>query len=519
MSKIGASPESENIPRLEMQGISKRFGATVALDNVDLRVSQGEVYALIGENGAGKSTLMKILSGAISADSGKLLLWGNPYHPRNPLEARNSGVVMIYQELSLAPHLSVEENIMLGMEPVRLGLLRRGEIRKRVSEVLAELEHPEIRPEARVGDLSVAAQQLVEIGRGLALGCRVLVLVAPTSSLAQKDIDRLFEIIRRLRGRGLAIVYISHFLEEVKQIADRYLVLRDGRVAGSGEILDTSIEGLVQLMIGRQIDQLYPRSARAPGETVLELKDLAGFNKLEDAKLSLRRGEVLGIAGLVGSGRTDLIRAIFGLDRVKSGEIRVGVYLGPASPAMRWSQSMGILSEDRGGEGLAVSMSLADNLTLSKLTGLGPINLVLPSRQNAVVGKWIDRLGIRCQGPDQRVSELSGGNQQKVALARLLHHQADILLLDEPTRGIDVASKAQLYRLIDQLVSGGQDGKPAKAALMVSSYLPELLGICDRIAVMCRGRLGPAYPAAEMDERKLMLLATGQSLSCPAASD
>lgn len=519
MSNLSASYDSESAPRLEMRGISKRFGATVALDNVDLRVDPGEVYALIGENGAGKSTLMKVLSGAISSEAGRMFLEGAPYQPRNPLEARRAGVVMIYQELSLAPHLSVEDNILLGMEPVRFGLIRRSRVRKIVAQALEQLEHPEIRPEAKVGALSVAAQQLVELARGLALGCRVLVLDEPTSSLSRKDIERLFEIIDRLKRRGLAIVYISHFLEEVKRIADRFTVLRDGMIAGKGEICSVSIDELVRLMIGRQIDQLYPRSARQPGELVLELKDLAGFSKLENASLELHRGEVLGIAGLVGAGRTDLLRALFGLERVKKGEIRIGAYLGPASPARRWMQSVGLLSEDRSGEGLAISMSLADNLTLSNLKGLGPVNLVFPSRQNAIAKKWIDELGIRSQSPSQRVSELSGGNQQKVALARLLHHDVDILLLDEPTRGIDVASKAQIYKLIDQLISEQGPGKPAKAILMVSSYLPELIGICDRIAVMCRGRLSPANPAAEIDEHRLMLSATGQVETVPCAED
>ncbi len=505
MSNPIASSDLANTPRLEMSGISKRFGATVALSEVSFSAAPGEVYALIGENGAGKSTLMKILSGAITADAGQIFLDGNVFQPKNPMEARLSGVVMIYQELSLAPHLSVEDNIMLGMEPTRLCLVRRGEVRKTVEKALAQLDHPEIRPGVKVSDLAVAAQQLVEIGRGLALGCRVLVLDEPTSSLTQKDIGKLFQIITELKNQGITILYISHFLEEVKQIADRFTVLRDGAVAGEGETESNSIEQMVHMMVGRQIEELYPRSSRTPGDTILQLNDLAGFNKLEQAGLTLRRGEVLGIAGLVGSGRTDLLRALFGLDRVKRGEIKVGAYLGPASPARRWMQSMGMLSEDRAGEGLAVAMSIADNLTLSKLKAL-----VRPSQQDAVSRHWISELSIKCQGPGQKVADLSGGNQQKVALGRMLHHEVDVLLLDEPTRGIDVASKAQVYKLIDDLVSRPEKGRAAKAVLMVSSYLPELLGICDRIAVMCRGRLGEARPVAETNEHKLMLEATGQ---------
>ena len=494
-------------PRLLMRGVCKRFGATAALEGVELAVNAGEVHALIGENGAGKSTLMKILSGAIPADQGEMFLNGKPFQPENPLQARRAGVAMIYQELSLAPHLSVEDNIVLGMEPSRLGLVKGREVRKRALEALAEFEHPEIIPESKVKELSIAARQLVEIGRGLASGCQVLVLDEPTSSLTHKDIARLFQIIERLKSRGLAIVYISHFLEEVKQIADRFTVLRDGKVAGHGETAATSISELVQMMIGRQLEQLYPRSRRKRLAPVLEITGLAGGERLESATLVLHRGEVLGIAGLLGAGRTDLLRTIFGLEQVRRGELKVAAYLGPAFPARRWQQGMGLLSEDRGGEGLALSLSVADNLTLSRLSGFGPPGLILPSRQKRASQKWIDELVIHARGPEQRAIELSGGNQQKVALARLLHHDVDILLLDEPTRGIDVASKAQIYQLIDKLVS---EGDRPKAILLVSSYFPELLGICDRIAVMCRGRLSPARFALETNEHELMLEATGQ---------
>jgi ribose transport system ATP-binding protein len=496
-------------PRFEMTGVHKRFGATMALDGVDFAVSEGEVHALVGENGAGKSTLMKALSGAIIADAGGMRLEGRPFNPGNPLEARRSGVAMIYQELSLAPHLTVEQNVMLGMEPTWFGMVRRARAREKVREALMELGHPEIPLDARTGSLSVAAQQIVEVARALAVGCGVLVLDEPTSALGSRDVDQLFSVIRRLKDQGRAIVYISHFIEEVKRIADRFTVLRDGRVAGGGLASEASVEEIVGMMIGRRIEQLYPRSEREPGEEILTVSGLAGAVKPEQAGVTLRRGEVVGIAGLVGAGRTEFLRALFGLDPVRRGDIKVGAFAGPCSPARRWKQGVGMLSEDRKDEGLAVSMSLADNVTLSKLSGLGPLGLVLPSRQDAAVKKCIESLDIRCQGPQQSVSALSGGNQQKVALARLLHHDVDVLLLDEPTRGIDVASKAQVYKLIDGLASGGK-GRSARAVLMVSSYIPELLGVCDRVAVMCRGRLGPARPVAELDERRLMLEATGK---------
>ena len=494
-----------------MRGVCKRFGATVALDQVALKVFPGQVLALVGENGAGKSTLMKVLSGAHRPDAGSLWLDGQPFSPANPLEARQAGVAMIYQELSLAPHLTVEENILLGLEPHRLGWIDSAALRDRAVEALRQFGHAEIAPSQMVGELSVAARQLVEIARALAVGCRVLVLDEPTSSLTSQDAHRLFLLIQRLKSQGLAIVYISHFLEEVKQVADRVTVLRDGRTVGDSDVIGLSIPQIVSWMVGREVAELYPRSSRTRGESLLELDGLAGEEKPSSASLQLHRGEVFGIAGLMGAGRTELLRCLFGLDAVRSGTLRVGVHLGPASPLARWRQGVGLLSEDRKQEGLALSMSIADNTTLSRLTGFGPAGFIRPRSQAAAASRWIERLGIRCLNPGQRVSELSGGNQQKVALARLLQHEVDVLLLDEPTRGIDVAAKAAIYRIIDELASGAPaEGRKPKAILVVSSYLPELLGICDRIAVMCRGRLGPAHRVDEVNEHTLMLEATGQ---------
>jgi ribose transport system ATP-binding protein len=504
----------QSAARLEMRGICKRFGATVALEDVCIKVAPGEVLALVGENGAGKSTLMKVLSGAIRAEAGEMRLDGDWYQPNSPLEARQAGVAMIYQELSLAPHLNVEENIMLGMEPSRLGVVRWRQVRRRAIEAINEFDNPELTPEARVSKLSVGSQQLVEIARALAIGCRVLVLDEPTSSLTGQDVERLFELIERLKQQGKAIVYISHFIEEVKRVADRVTVLRDGKTVGSSDVADITIDEIIGLMVGRDVEELYPRSCREAGEVVLEIEELAGFDKLESASLQLRRGEVLGIAGLVGAGRTELLRSLFGLEEVRKGKIRLGVYAGPASPVRRWQQGAGFLSEDRKEEGLAFSLSVADNITLSRLEGFGPFGLVFPSRQDGAAQRWIERLGIHCTGPGEVVSSLSGGNQQKVALARLLQHDADVLLLDEPTRGIDVAAKAMIYRLIDEMASGrAAEGRAAKAILMVSSYLPELMGVCDRVAVMCRGRLGATHPIEQVDEHKLMVEATGQERS------
>ena len=495
--------------RLTMSGVKKRFGATRALRGVDLRVQAGEVHALIGENGAGKSTLMKVLSGAHQPDDGSMTLDGNAYSPRDPLHARNSGVAMIYQELSLAPHLSVMENILLGVEPSRGPFVRWSEMRRRAIEALREVGLDNVSPSTVVQDLPIAQQQLVEIARAVAMQCRVLVLDEPTSSLTQQDIDRLFALIQRVRARQIAVIYISHFLEEVQAISDRYTILRDGETVDSGVTADAQAADIIAKMVGRDVDDLYPRSQRVPGETVLSLQGLSGLTLPVEATLDLRRGEIVGIAGLVGAGRTELVRAIFGLEKVTSGEITVMSWTGAALPSQRWKQGMGLVSEDRKQEGLALGLSVADNLTLPRLNNLGPWRFVLPSQQKQASQPWIKQLPIKCASPTQRVEDLSGGNQQKVAIARLLHADVDVLLLDEPTRGIDVGSKAQIYQVINQLTLGDTN-RPPKAILMISSYLPELLGVCDRIAVMCRGRLSEVKNVSDWDEHQLMHVAIGQ---------
>jgi ribose transport system ATP-binding protein len=333
-----------------------------------------------------------------------------------------------------------------------------------------------------------------------------LVLDEPTSSLTRRDVEKLFELVKRLKSQGLAIIYISHFLEEVRTVCDRFTVLRDGKSVGGGMTKDAPDAKIISMMVGRDVHDLYPRSQRQPGEVLLEVERLSGQDLPQSASLALRRGEVLGVAGLMGAGRTELLRAIFGLDPVRAGSIRLAAYVGHYSPAARWNQGMGFVSEDRKAEGLALSLSVAENLAMSKLP---PI----PSAANLdrAADRWIDRLGIRLRTPRQPVGDLSGGNQQKVAIARLLHHDADVLLLDEPTRGIDVGSKAEIYRVIDELACRG------KAVLVVSSYLPELLGICDRIAVMCRGVLGPARPVGETNEHKIMAEAIGSAQTGAAA--
>ncbi len=488
---------------LRMERIAKRFGAVSALSGVDLEVRRGEVHALLGENGAGKSTLMKVLSGALRPDRGSMTLAGAAYAPRNPREALSLGVAMIYQELNLAPDLSVAQNLSLGREASRFGVLTQRAQRAEIERVLALLDHPDLDPDRAVGQLGPGPRQLVEIGRALLGDARVVVLDEPTSSLSAGEARALDEVLNRLRERGVTLVYISHFLEEVKRIGDRYTVLRDGRTVASGALAEASMDELVTAMVGRALGEVYPRVAHEPGEVVLELDAVGGARLPKSASLALRRGEILGIAGLVGAGRSELLKAIYGLERVASGRVRVASVVDHGRPAhARIAQGFGMLSEDRKGEGLALERTLAENVTLSNAAPFSRFGVLSTEKRRWIAERQMARLGVRAAGPEQLAGELSGGNQQKVALARLFHQEADVLLLDEPTRGVDVGAKAEIYRRIGELAAAG------KAVLMVSSYLPELLGVCDRVAVMHRGVLGEAREASAWTEAALLHEAT-----------
>ena len=534
---------------LTMTGISKRFGATQALADVSLSVPAGRVLALIGENGAGKSTLMKVLSGAHEPDLGSMLLAGRPYAPSGPHDARLAGVSMIYQELNLAPDLSVEDNIMLGQESRRVGASRlsrwlgpfvpldRAAQRLRVKQALDLLGHPHLKPETRVGDLPIAVQQLVEIARALVSESKVIVFDEPTSSLTRQDVEHLFAVIRKLREAGLGIVYISHFLEEIRQVCDCYSVLRDGRSVGQGELAGTTDTQIVSLMVGRGVADLFPTVAHTPGEVLLSLKGLSGARSPQNVTLELRRGEILGLAGLIGAGRTETLRCLFGLDAVTSGDVRIASNRAdlenqvglkskapltlalspqgrgegtrglphstilPRSTRGRIHAGLGLVSEDRKTEGLAQTRDIADNMTYSRLAPYSRVGVLNLKRRREEVVRWMKRLQVKAHSPEQTIGQLSGGNQQKVAIARVLHQQADILLLDEPTRGIDVGTKAEIYRLMGELAAEG------KAIIFVSSYLTELLAVCDRVGVMARGQLKEIRPAGDWTEESIMSLA------------
>jgi ribose transport system ATP-binding protein len=493
-------------PALRLTGIKKSFGATRALRGVSLEIAPGEVHALIGENGAGKSTLMKILSGAHKADEGAMELSGRPYAPSDPHDARMKGVAMIYQELNLALHLTAQENILLGAESATGGWIDRTKSRERARVALAQLGHASLDLERPAGSFSIATQQIIEIARALLTKPKVLIMDEPTSSLTQADTERLFEAIARLRTQGVSIIYISHFLEECRRIADRYTVLKDGETVGTGEMRTASLNHIVTLMTGREVKDLYPRAEHVLGEIVLETKEIASAPRLRRASLRVRAGEIFGLGGLIGAGRTDLLRTIFALDELDAGEVVIfGASAHDATPRTRWAQGVGFLSENRKEEGLMLTQSIADNITLTKQEAFRRFGFLSGRRQRATARKWIDELRVKCHDPAQPIAQLSGGNQQKVAIARLLEHPARIFLLDEPTRGIDVGSKAQIYQLIGELARAG------KAVVLISSYLPELLGLCDTIGVMCRGELCAIRPRAEWSEAEIMRVATGSA--------
>jgi ribose transport system ATP-binding protein len=495
------------MPILKLCEIKKHFGATVALDGVDFSLEKGEIHALIGENGAGKSTLMNVLSGTILADGGTMELDGKRYLPVNTSDARRHGIALIHQELSLAPHLSVAENILMGLENSRFGWLDRKRLNQRASEILQNFHHSEFSPETVVGKLSIAARQVVEICRAIAADARIILMDEPTSSLPRDDVRQLFSLIRKLKNDGISIVYISHFLEEIRAVADRFTVLRDGKTVASGKLAEARDELIISQMVGRAVENLFPpRAPVADGETVLEIKDLSAPPVLKSASFDLKRGEILGIAGLMGSGRSELVRAIFGLEKAESGQISIkgkAVSAQSGNPAIRLSHGLGYLSEDRKGEGLALALSIADNLTMTRFSSCSRFGWLNLARQRQQSAGLIKEVGIRAPTATQAVSTLSGGNQQKVAVGRMIHQDADVLLLDEPTRGIDIGSKVQVYETIAKLAAEG------KAVLMVSSYLPELFGLCDRLAVMSRGRLSKTLPVSEWTAEKVMQAAIG----------
>ncbi|MTI59048.1 MAG: sugar ABC transporter ATP-binding protein [Firmicutes bacterium] len=493
---------------VKMKDIDKSFPGVKALDNCQFELLTGEVHALVGENGAGKSTLMKILTGVHNKDKGKIFYKEKEVEINTPGTAQDLGISIIYQEFNLMPHLTVAENVFIGREP-RKGsfILDKKEINKRTRELL-EMLNIELDPETKVMDLTVARQQMVEIVKALSYNSEVLIMDEPTAALTDSEIEELFLIIKKLRDDGVGIIYISHRLEELKEISDRITVMRDGCYIDTVNTQEVEIDKIIKMMVGREIyesssSKIYDKNQ----SVVLEVKNLNRAGVIKDVSFSLKKGEILGFAGLMGAGRTEVARAIFGADPLDSGEIYVnGKKVEIKSPADAVNYGIGYLSEDRKRYGLALGLDLATNIVLTNYKNyLGKLAWVKSNKIKESSYRLIDKLNIKTPGINQEVKNLSGGNQQKVVIAKWLNCDSDILIFDEPTRGIDVGAKSEIYKLLNDLVEGG------KAIIMVSSELPEILRMSHRIIVMCEGKITGRMDAAEASQESIMRYATRRS--------
>jgi ABC-type sugar transport system ATPase subunit len=488
---------------LEMRNISKSFGGVHALKNVSFTCERGRVHALLGENGAGKSTLIKILTGAYQADSGEIIYKGQQYDRMTTRQAMDRGISIIYQELNLIPNLTVAENIFLGREPRSfLNLINEKQLYRQANDLMNRLG---VKLDLRkpVGDLAVASQQMVEIAKALSQKAELIVMDEPSAILAGHELKRLFEIIAALIEQGVTIIYISHRLEEVFQIASEVTVLKDGAVVGTRAIEDVTRSQLIQMMVGRSLDEVFPSRSNERGEPVLVAENIATDTILQDASLSLHAGEILGIAGMVGSGRTELARALFGADALRAGSITFkGQLLKLSSPVQAVKAGIALVPEDRKTQGLFPALPIRNNITLTILDKLTRGGIIQRRLETRTVEQARRELSINMASEGQHVQFLSGGNQQKVVLAKWLETSPDVIILDEPTRGIDVGAKFEIYQLMRQLTERGV------AILMISSELPEILGMSDRILVMNTGRISGELSREEATEEKIIELAT-----------
>jgi ribose transport system ATP-binding protein len=499
-------------PLLRLRGIDKRFLNVTALDGVDFELRHGEVHALCGENGAGKSTLMKVLSGQLQPDGGAIELRGAPVRFGSTTQAQAAGIAMIHQELNLVPHLSVAENIYLARAPRRGPFVDRRRLHADAAACLARLG-VDIAPGAPVRSLPVAQRQMVEIAKALSIEAEVLIMDEPTSSLSAAETALLFRVINELKRAGVAVVYISHRLDEMAQIVDRVTVLRDGRQVASGDFSATTVDQIVVQMVGRPLEDKYPPATRKPAsEILLSVQGLTRTGVFADVSFELQRGEILGFAGLMGAGRTEVARAVFGADRADAGTVRLGgELLRIGSPRDAIAHGIAYLSEDRKGEGLALDMTVAQNISLAHPHGVaGRLGFLRPAREEAVARGYVESLAIRTPSPHQRVRLLSGGNQQKVVVAKWLFREARVLFFDEPTRGIDVGAKYAIYTLIDQLAARGI------GIVLISSELPEILGMTDRVAVFHAGRLRGVFETRRSTQEDLMRHAAGRAAAALA---
>jgi ribose transport system ATP-binding protein len=487
---------------LEMKGIGKSFPGVKALEGVSLAVREGQVHALLGENGAGKSTLIKILSGAYTRDEGEILFDGKPAAIRKPEDAQALGVSTIYQEFNLARDLTVAENIFLGHLPTR-GVRVDWETARRRSRELLDRLGATFGVDTIVAGLSVAEQQLVEIAKALNRQTRILVMDEPSAVLGEGDLERLFQVVRTLQAQGIGIIYISHRMREIFELADEVTVLKDGRYVGTRSVADVTMDELVRMMIGRDLKDVYPKREPKLGEVVLEVKGLGRSRLVHDVSFQLRAGEIVGFAGITGSGRTEVVRAIFGADAC-TGEMSVaGAPYRPRSPTDAIARGIALVNEDRKAHGLFLKLDVTVNTTVSALRSLCRLGVIQRARERALVRKMIEDLRIKTPGASFIVVNMSGGNQQKVILARWLSVDTKVLIMDEPTRGIDVGSKSEIYQLMDELTRRGV------GILMISSELPEVQGMSDRVLVMREGTIVGELPRAQATEEAIMRLAVG----------
>lgn len=494
-------------PLLSLEGITKRFGATLALNDVHFDLRAGEVHALMGENGAGKSTLMKILAGNMRRDAGRIIIDAREADIRSPRDAAAHGIAIIHQELNTVPAMTVAENLALGREPrTRFGMLDRRRMEQEASEKLARI-HSSIDPRRTLGSLSIGMQQMVEIARAIGENARVLVLDEPTAALSRAEALELYRIISQMRAAGVGLIYISHRMEEVWQLADRVTVFRDGSHVGTGTLTEISPQDVVRMMVGRPVADLYSHDARQAGAVVLDVESLAG-NGVGPVDLRIRAGEVVCMAGLIGSGRTEIGRLLFGADRRTAGNVRIeGRPSTPRDPFEAIADGLGMVPENRKEQGLFLDHSVEDNIAISSLDRFVTAGVVQRRRRRDAVRAQMQRLRLRLNALGLQVKALSGGNQQKTALARWLLRDSKVLILDEPTRGVDVGAKREIYEEIDQLARAG------KAILVISSDLPEAIGISDRLLVMREGRIVAEFESASTSEEDVMLHATGTAAS------
>ena len=485
--------ESTAPPLLSVRDIEKSFPGVSALSGVSFNVTKGEVHALLGENGAGKSTLIKIVSGVFPPDRGEVIVDGKPVDLQRPDDARRAGIATIYQELLLFPELTVAENIFMGHAPrAGLGRLDWRTMREKTTDLLASLAIHDLHADRVVGSLSVGNRQRVEILRALSQDARILIMDEPTAALTEYDVTRLFDIVRKLKARGVAVIYISHRLDEIFAIADRVTVLRDGAHIATKRVADTTATELVQLMVGRKIESLFPKITVPIGEPVLEVKDLERRPLTKRISLTVRAGEIVGLAGLVGSGRSELAHTIFGVTPAEGGEIKIrGQEVDIRSPAQARALGIGYVPEDRGTQGLVRAMTVRENFSLAALGKVAFGGFIDRASERKLAGDGVKRFAVKASSLEQVAGKLSGGNQQKIVLGKWLANQPKLLILDEPTRGIDVGAKAEIHRLMGELAAQGL------AILMISSELPEVLGMSDRVLVMREGHIVAEFPREE----------------------